>query len=116
MINNREKLKESESFVMTLQKDKTSSDGSKKRINVRKILSLDQVIAEPYSNVTIELKENFKISEIKDILSRNGKTSINLVVNHNNKKASYSLKNNRKFDIKHFKALKAKEYVVKITV
>ena len=116
LINNREKLKESESFVMTLQKDKTSSDGSKKRINVRKILSLDQVIAEPYSNVTIELKENFKISEIKDILSRNGKTSINLVVNHNNKKASYSLKNNRKFDIKHFKALKAKEYVVKITV
>ncbi len=116
LINNREKLKESESFVMTLQKDKTSSDGSKKRINVRKILSLDQVIAEPYSNVTIELKENFKISEIKDILSRNGKTSINLVVNHNNKKASYSLKNNRKFDLKHFKALKAKEYVVKITV
>ena len=42
----------------------------KKRINVKKILSLDEVINKPYSKVTIELKENFKINEIKEILSK----------------------------------------------
>ena len=116
LINNREKLKESESFVLTLQKDKFTNDGTKKRINVRKVLSLDEVINKPYSRVTIELKENFKIEEIKDILSSQGETEINLIINNQNKKANYALKNNRKFDLKHLKALKSKNYVAKIIV
>ena len=115
LINNRNKLKESESFVMTLQKDKITDSVEKKRINIRKILSLDEVINKPYSNVTIELKENFKIEEVKEILSKKGGTNINLVINQKNKKAKYSLQNNRKFDLKDFKALKSKEYVKKIT-
>ena len=41
---------------------------------------------------------------------------INLVIREQNKQAHYSLQNNRKFDLKHLKALKAKEYVEKITV
>ena len=116
LVNNRDKLRESESFVLTLQKDKISNDGTKKRINVRKIMSLDEVINKPYPRVTIELKENFKINELKDILSIHGETEINLVINNQNKKANYSLKNNRKFDLKHLKALKSKNYVAKITV
>ena len=31
LINNREKLKESESFILTLQKDRSSQDGTQKR-------------------------------------------------------------------------------------
>ena len=116
LVSNRDKLKESESFVITLQKDKVTGEETKKRINVKKILSLSQVVNEPYKKVTIELKENFNIKEIKEILSSNGKTMINLVINKNNKKAIYSLQNNRKFDLKHLKALKAKDYVAKITV
>ena len=64
----------------------------------------------------IELKDNYKIDEIKNILSDNGDTQIKFVVYEKNKKAHYSLQNNRKFDLKHLKALKAKEYVSKITV
>ncbi len=116
LVNNRDKLKESESFVLTLQKDKLTNDISKKRINVRKILSLNEVINKPYSNITIVLKENFKISEIKEILSKTGDTKVNLIIETKNKKAYYSLQNNRKFDLKLLKALKAKEYVAKITV
>ena len=57
LIANRDKLKESESFVLTLQKDKISGDANKKRISVKKILSLEEVINKPYSKVTIELKK-----------------------------------------------------------
>ena len=60
LVNNREKLKESESFVLTLQKDRVNSDTEKRRINVKKILSIGDLINEPYSKVTIELKENFQ--------------------------------------------------------
>jgi len=116
LVSNRDKLKESESFVITLQKDKVTREETKKRANVRKILSLSQVVNEPYKKVTIELRENFNIKEIKEILSSNGKTVVNLVIKNNNKKATYSLQNNRKFDLKHLKALKAKDYVAKITV
>ena len=116
LIKNREKLRESESFVLTLQKDKGTSENIKKRVNVKKIVSIEEMLNEPYSKVTIELADNFKINEIKEILSSDGKTAIKLVINNKNKKASYSLENTRKFDLEHLKALKSKNYVIKITV
>jgi DNA polymerase III subunit alpha len=116
LVLNRDKLKESESFILTLQKDKVSDESMKKRINVRKILSLDEVVNKPYSKVTIELKNEYNLKEISDLLSDNGETEINLIIKDHNKQACYSLQNNRKFDLKHLKALKAKEYVEKITV
>ncbi len=116
LVKNRDKLKESESFVITLQKDKILGDTKKKRINVRKIMSLEEVINKPYSKVTIELKENFDIHEIKDILSENGDTKVQLVIRNKNKIAHYSLQNTRKFDLDHLNALNSKDYVEKITV
>ncbi len=116
LIANRDKLKESESFVMTLQKDKILGDNIKKRINVKKITSLEDVINKPYSKVTIELNDNYNLDEITALLSAKGETEISLVVKDKNKQAHYSLQENRKFDLNHLKALKAKKYVEKITV
>ena len=111
LINNRDKITESESFVLTLQKDKLN-----KRINLRKILSLDEIINKPYSKVTIELKENYNIEEIKKFLSNEGNTKINLIINNKNKKIHYNLQNLRKFDFNQLKAMKNKDYVKKIIV
>ena len=116
LINNRDKIKESESFVLTLQKDKSILDVSKRRINLRKIVSLDDIINKPYPKVTIELKENFNIQEIKKLLTTEGHTEINLIINNNNQRIHYNLQNARKFDFNQLKALKTKEYVKKITV
>ena len=116
LISNREILKESDSFVLTLQKDIINGEGLKKRINVRKISKLDDLINKPYSKVTIELKNNYNIEEIKDIISNKGETQINLIIKDRNKRVFYLLKENRKFDLNHIKALKAKNYVEKITV
>ena len=115
LINNRDKLKESESFVLTLQKDKTIIDPSKRRINLRKILSLDEIINKPYSEVTIELKEEYNIKEIKNLLLEKGQTKISLVINNKNRKIYYDLQNARKFDFNQLKLIKNKEYVKKIT-
>ena len=116
LISNRERLKVSESFMISLQKDKVLNSEVKKRVNVKKILPLEDVINKPYSKVTIEIKENSEINEIKEILSLYGDTQIELIINYKNKKAHYSLQNNRKFNLNHLKALKAKEYVKKIIV
>ena len=116
LVANRNKLKESASFVMTLQKDKITNDPAKKRINVKKILSLEEVMNKPYSKVTIELKDNYDLNEIKNLLSTKGETKINLIFRNKNKQACYALEKNRKFDLNHLKTLKAKKYVEKITV
>ena len=116
LVQNREKLVESESFILTLQKDKISNVDSKMRINVRKILKIEEMINKPYNKVIIELKDHHKLKEIKEILSKSGDTEINLIINIENKKANYQLKNNRKFDLNHFRALKDKKYVAKIIV
>ena len=116
LVNNRDKLKESESFVLNLQKDRAKDENTKKRINVKKITYLNEMINRPYSKVTIELKENFKIEEIKEILSENGNTEINLIIKNQNKKVNYFLQNNRKFDLELLKMLKTKKYVEKIIV
>ena len=83
---------------------------------MKKILNLDDVISKPYSKVTIELKKNFDLNEIKELLSTKGETEINFVVKDKNHQAIYALQENRKFDLNHLKALKAKKYVEKITV
>ena len=62
------------------------------------------------------LFRSYNLDEIKDLLSIKGETEINLVVKDKNSKALFSLQENRKFDLSHLKALKAKKYVEKITV
>ena len=116
LVSNREKLKESESFILTLHKDKILGEGNKKRVNVKKIVNLDSVINKPYSKVTIELKKDYNLDEIKELLSNKGETEINIILKDKNHQALFSLKENRKFDFSHFKALKSKKYVEKITV
>ena len=101
---------------MTLQKEKISKETEKKRINVKKILSLYDVVNKPYAKVTIELKKDYNLDEIKELLSNKGETMINFVIKDQNKKALYTLQENRKFDLNHFKALKANKHVEKITV
>mgnify|MGYP001410532739 CR=1 FL=1 len=93
-----------------------SIEDKSKRINVRKIISLEEAINKPYSKVTIELKENPNLKEVMNILSKNGETKVNFVIKNKNKIAHYSLQNTRKFDLNHLKALKAKDYVEKIIV
>ena len=116
LIQNRDKLKESESFVLTLQKDRIINESTQRRINVKKILSIESVIDEPYQKVTIELAENYKIDEINKILQNKGQTKVDLIINAKNRRIHYNLKNSRKFDFKQLKTLKSKEYVKKITV
>ena len=116
LVQNRDKIKESESFVLTLQKDKLMNESSQRRVNVRKILGLDDIIRKPYSKVTIELNENYDINELKKLLKNKGQTEISLIIHNKNKKIYYNLQNARKFDFDHLKAIKSKEYVKKITV
>ncbi len=113
LIKNREILKEGESFVITLFKD-TISD--QKRINVKKIISLDNLINNNnYKKVSIEIDENQDFKELKKLLEKKGETEVQIIIRQKDTKFTIKLENSRKFDLKLFNEVKNREYVKKIT-
>tara|TARA_B100001250_G_scaffold270815_1_gene233757 strand:+ start:1889 stop:5287 length:3399 start_codon:yes stop_codon:yes gene_type:complete len=115
LINNREKLKESNSFVLTLLKDRPIEENGLRRINVRRILDLNEMINKSYEKVSIELNKSDGLEELKEVLKEEGKTRINIVVREANKSFTFRLEKTRKFDFSIFNSVKNKDYVKKIS-
>ncbi len=115
LINNREKLKESNSFVLTLLKDRPIEENGLRRINVKRILDLNEMINKSYEKVSIELNKSDCLEELKEVLKEEGKTRINIVVREANKSFTFRLEKTRKFDFSIFNSVKNKDYVKKIS-
>jgi DNA polymerase-3 subunit alpha len=112
---NREKLKESNSFVLTLQKEKNNRENAKKRINIRKIVDLSDLVNKTYESVSIELNDKKMLKDLNKLLKSAGETKINVILKENNKNYLFELKKSRKFDFSLFSLIKNKEYVKKIS-
>ena len=90
-----------------------SSD--QRRINVKKIVSLDNLINHNYKKVSIEIDENLDFEELKKLLEKKGETEVQLVIKQKDTRFTIKLENLRKFDLKLFNEVKNREYVKKIT-
>ena len=112
---NREKLKESNSFVLTLQKEKKNTENAQRRINIRKLVDLSDLVNKTYESVSIELSDKKKLKELNELLNKTGETKINVVLKDNNKNYKFELEQTRKFDFNLFSLIKNKEYVKKIS-
>ena len=115
LVLNREKLNESESYVITLQKDKYTEQNIPRRVNVKKILLLKEMVNKPYKNISIELNENYDLKDLKEFLKEKGETKVSLILPDKDKKIVYDLKSSRKVSLSHFNYLKSRNYVKKIT-
>jgi DNA polymerase III subunit alpha len=115
LTSNREKLKESNSFVLTLQKEKTNVANAQKRINIRKLIDLSDLVNKTYESVSIELTDKNMIKELNELLKKTGETKINVVLKDNSKNYKFELEQARKFDFNLFSLIKNKEYVKKIS-
>ena len=114
LIRNRDKLKESESFIITLQKD-TLSSGNRDRLNVKKIISLNDLTNKPFEKVVIELASGENLDSLKTLLKDNGQTQIKIVVPTSDKKIIFNLQKNRKFNISLLNSIKNLKNVKKIS-
>jgi DNA polymerase-3 subunit alpha len=112
---NRDKLKESNSFVLTLQKEKKKIDNIPGRVNIRKLVDLSDLVNKTYENVLIELSDKKKLKELNELLHKTGETKINVILKNNSKNYKFELKLARKFDFNLFSLIKNKEYVKKIS-
>ena len=73
------------------------------------------MVRKPYQNISIELKDNYDLKDLKNFLSEKGETNIKIIIPQNGKKIIYTLENTRKFDLNLLRHVKNKEYVKKIT-
>tara|TARA_B100001057_G_C22681999_1_gene884132 strand:+ start:1 stop:1077 length:1077 start_codon:yes stop_codon:yes gene_type:complete len=94
---NRENIKESKSVIITLSKTFNQND-QKTRINVKKIIPLDDILNKPINNLKIKMNnfENFGL--LSKMLGIKGNVEVTFEVLRNNKKFTLKLKNRRFVD------------------
>jgi DNA polymerase-3 subunit alpha len=112
---NREKLKESNSFILTLQKEKNNSNNALKRINIKKLIDLNDLVNKTYENISIEINDSKKLIELKELLNKNGETKINILIKDQQKNYLFKLDKGRKFDFDLFSLIKSKDFIKKIS-
>ena len=115
LVSNRENLKTANSFILTLQKDNAVVDSFSRRINIRKLISLNDFTNKKYDKVTIEIKNQSKLDELQKLLREDGETKIQIKIKETSKIYTFELKNLRKFNAGTFNHIKDKEYIEKIS-
>jgi len=112
---NRDNLIEGKSFLLTLIKDKENQENRFRRINVRKILSLDGVKKNNYMNVEIQVNSEDHLEKLYEVIKDKGNSKIKISFNKENKNYLFELKDKRKFDYETLKHLNNEHYIKKIS-
>ena len=94
---NRENIKEGKSVIITLYKN-TNENDQRIRINVRKIIPLDEILNKPINNLKIKINNTKDLIILSNILKTKGNVEIMFELIENNKKYTLKLKNKRFVD------------------
>ena len=113
---NRKNLVEGKSFVLTVIRDKDNPENRFRRINVRKIVSLDKIINLNYNNVQIEINDEDDLKKLYEVIKEKGNSKIKISINNEKKNYLFELNDKRKFDYETLKLLNKEHYIKKISV
>jgi len=113
---NRKNLIEGKSFVLTVIRDKNNQENRFRRINVRKIVSLDKIIKLDYNNVQIEINDENDLTKLYEAIKEKGDSKIKIFINKEKKNYLFELNDKRKFDYETLKLLNKEHYIKKISV
>ena len=116
MEKNRSKLIEGKSFIITVIKDKENQENRFRRINVRKINSLDEIAKNNYTNVYIEIDNLDNLEKLQQSIKEKGNSNIKISIKDQNKNYLFELKEKRKFNYETLKHLNKEHYIRKIRV
>ena len=113
---NREYLIKGKSFLLTVIKDKQHQENRFRRINVRKIVSLDKITELNYTNVEIQMHNVDDLEKLYETIKEKGDTKIKISIKKEDKNYLFELKDKRKFDYETLKHLKKEQYIKKISL
>ncbi len=109
---NRELLVEGNSLMLTLFKNNIADKNSQKRITVKKIISLKDIINKPIENITFKFSDMTKIDLLKNLSKIDAETNIKIIIKNENQDYIFKLKEKRKIDNYLINSLKLRENVV----
>jgi len=113
---NREHLIEGKSFLLTVIKDKQHQENRFRRINVRKIVSLDKITELNYTNVEIQMHNVDDLEKLYEVIKEKGNSKIKILIRKKDKNYLFELKDKRKFDYETLKYLNKEHYITKINL
>ncbi len=113
---NREYLVEGKSFLLTVLKDKRNQENRFKRINVRKIISLEEITKVNYDTVEIHMHNSDNLEELYEVIKEKGNSKIKIAFKKEDKNYLFELKDKRKFNYETLKYLNKVDYIKKISL
>ena len=113
---NRKNLIAGKSFMITVIKDKENQENRFRRINVRKIVNLEEITKINYSNVFIEIDKSENLIKLYENIKEKGNAKIKISIAEESKNYLFELKDGRKFDYEMLKYLNKAPYIKKISV
>ena len=94
---NRDNIREGKSVIITLFKNFNDSE-QKFRINVKKIIPLDEIINKPINSLKVKISNPKEIDLLSKILVNQGNVQVEFEIVDNDKKYTIKLKNKRFVD------------------
>jgi len=108
---NREILIEGNSVMITLVKNYVDENKIQKKINIRKIISMKEVIDKPLDEVILKIKNIDDIIKINKLSLEAGKTKVIIDVQVDKKTLSFQLNKKRKIDHKMLNLIRNEENI-----
>ena len=109
---NRNILIEGNSLMLTLIKNYSDENKTQKRINVKKIVSLNEVIDSPINNIALKFDDINEIQKLCNLSNIDAQTDINFTLKKDDQIISFRLKNKRKVDNKLINSLNLEKNIV----
>ena len=83
---------------------------------MRKIVSLDKITKQNYSNVEIQINSAEHLEKLYEIIKHKGDSKIKISIQKEEKNYLFELKDRRKFDYETLKHLNKEHYIKKINL
>ena len=85
---------------------------TQKKINVKKIITLKEVINKPINLLNFKFSDLSELKKIKLLKKNEGKTTIKFEIQDKQLNIVFNLKDKRKIDLKQLNTLKIKENLI----
>ena len=107
-------MKEGSSLILTLVKSISNDENRFKRINVQKIGSLKDLLNQPISEVSFNLKSLKELDELSKFIPNNGETLIKIKIMNEDNIFNFQLEKKRNIDRKTINLLRNRHISSKI--
>ena len=97
--------------MITLVKNYVDENKIQKKINIRKIISMKEVIDKPINELKIKIKNIEDIEKINKLILEAGKTKVIIDVEDDKKRISFQLNEKRKIDHKTLNLMRNEENI-----